>query len=292
MAPINGKVFVTGGTGFIGSRVVKALIADGYHVTALSRRTGTDLEKLDGVRVVQGTLKDLNVIAAAAAEADAVLHLAFEHDFSKYAQSVEQDTAVIKAITKALAGSGKLFVTTSATGVVGDTGVDVVDETVAAEGLRAAPEPATLEGNDKGIRAVVMRLPPFVYAKDFSYFYDVMYKAAKTKGAASYVGTGDNKLCVVHVDDAVHGYVSCLRHKNARGIYNLVGENGVTSQTIAEIIAAKQSCKTESVSIEEAEKLFSPIIARLTSSNNQADSSKAKHELDWKPQYTSIREAI
>lgn len=37
-----------------------------------------------------------------------------------------------------------------------------------------------------------MRLPPFVYAKDFSYFYDVMYNAAKTKGAASYVGTGES----------------------------------------------------------------------------------------------------
>lgn len=103
---------------------------------------------------------------------------------------------------------------------------------------------------------------------------------------------GDNKLCVVHVDDAVRGYVSCLSHKNARGIYNLVGENGVTSQTIAKIIASKQSCKTESVTLEEAEKLFSPLIARLTSSNNQLDSSKAKHELEWKPQYTSIREAI
>lgn len=96
----------------------------------------------------------------------------------------------------------------------------------------------------------------------------------------------------MHVDDAVRGYVSCLTHKNARGTYNLVGENGVTSQTIAEIIASKQGCKTESVTIEEAEKLFNPIIARLTSSNNQADSSKAKHELDWKPHYTSIREAI
>ena len=147
MAPIKVNVFVTCGTGFIGSRVVKALIAAGYQVTALSRRTGTDLEKLDGVRVVQGTLKDLNIIAAAAAEANAVLHLAFEHDFSKYDQSVEQDTAVIKAITKALAGSGKLFVTTSATAVVGDTGVDVVDETAAAKGLRAAPEPATLEAS-------------------------------------------------------------------------------------------------------------------------------------------------
>ena len=138
------KVFVTGGTGYIGSRVVKALLAEGHTVTALSRRTGTDLEKLD-VRVVQGNLKDLDTIAAAAAEADAVMHLAFEHDFTQYGKSVEQDTEVVHIINKSLAGSGKLFVMTSATGVVGDTGKDLADETVPAKGLRAAPEPATLE---------------------------------------------------------------------------------------------------------------------------------------------------
>jgi len=97
---------------------------------------------------------------------------------------------------------------------------------------------------------------------------------------------------VVHVDDAVQAYVSLLTHKDAKGIYNITGENGVTSKTIADIIAAKQKCKCESVTVEEAEKLFGVIIARLTSGNNQTDSSKTRRELDWKPQYTSIKEAI
>ena len=100
------KVFLTGGTGFIGSRVAKALIDDGHQVTALSRRTGTDLEKL-GVKVIQGSLQDLDTIAAAAVEADAVLHLPFDNDLSKYAASNLQDLAVIKTLNKALAGSGK-----------------------------------------------------------------------------------------------------------------------------------------------------------------------------------------
>ena len=137
------KVFVTGGTGFIGSRVVKALIADGHSVTALSRRQGTNLEKLS-VKTVQGTLRDLDIITNTAAEADAVLHLAFEHDFSNYRQSVEQDLAAIKAIGAALAGSGKLFATTSTTSGIADTGDEIAEGIQPVVCPRGPAEAATL----------------------------------------------------------------------------------------------------------------------------------------------------
>ena len=55
-----------------------------------------------------------------------------------------------------------------------------------------------LQGNENGIRAVVIRLPMFVYTHNFSFFYDVMYTAAEQKGAASYVGKGTlhNSICL------------------------------------------------------------------------------------------------
>ncbi len=138
------NVFVTGGTGFIGSRVIKRLIDNGYRVTALSRKTGTDLEKL-GVNIVQGSLKDLDTIASAAATADAVMHLAFGHDFTKYMEALSEDTAVVKTITKALANSGKLFVITSGTAVAGDTGKDVKGEVAPTMSGRGISECAALE---------------------------------------------------------------------------------------------------------------------------------------------------
>jgi len=140
--------------------VAKALIDDGHQVTALSRRTGTDLEKL-GVKVVQGSLQDLDNIAAAAVEADAVLHLAFDNDLSKYAASNLQDLAVIKTLNKALAGSGKLFVSTSGTALVGDTGENLADESAPAQGPRAAPEAAGLEVWPASVQDCTTQLSPY-----------------------------------------------------------------------------------------------------------------------------------
>ena len=117
------KVFITGGIGFIGSRVVKQLVAQGHEVTALARRTGSELDQLD-VKVVQGSLSDLDLIASAAADADAVYHLGFQHDFSEssFEECCQQDVRVVKAIMGALSASGKLFVNTSGTVAAGDTG--------------------------------------------------------------------------------------------------------------------------------------------------------------------------
>ena len=103
---------------------------------------------------------------------------------------------------------------------------------------------------------------------------------------------GANKLCVVHVDDAVRGYMSFLTHKDARGAYNIAGQNGITSKAIAETIASKLNCSTASVSMEEAQHLFGPFIATLGSMNSQADCSKALHELGWKPQHLDFHDKV
>ena len=104
--------------------------------------------------------------------------------------------------------------------------------------------------------------------------------------------TGDNKLCVVHADDAACAYVALFSHKDARGVYNETWENGVTAKDIAEIIASKLNCKAESMTPQEAQQLFGDLIATITSMNAQADGSKLQHDLGWKPQYTSIKQEI
>ena len=97
---------------------------------------------------------------------------------------------------------------------------------------------------------------------------------------------------MVHVDDAVRAYVALLTHPDARGVYNVVSENGVTSKDIADIIATKLGCKTNSVTFAESTQLFGPFVARITSKNNQVDYSMTQRDLDWSPQYTSIKEAL
>lgn len=139
------KVFVTGGTGFIGLEVVKALLIAGHDVLALSRRTGTELDKLRGVQIVQGSLREVAILTAAATAADAVMHLAFDHDFARFDEVCAQDTHAISAVNKALAGSGKLFVMTSGTGVVGDTGDELFDDNKPGFGPRAVSEHCFLQ---------------------------------------------------------------------------------------------------------------------------------------------------
>lgn len=107
------KVFVTGGTGFVGSRLIRP-----------SRTTGLELDKLN-VNIIQGPVTDLDIIASAAAGSEAVTHMAFGHQ-----ETIEQDIAVIQTIKKALQSSGKLFVSTCTTLVMGDTKQDTVSEAV------------------------------------------------------------------------------------------------------------------------------------------------------------------
>ena len=138
------KVFVTGGTGFIGSRLVQALVDAQHEVTVLSRGTASSLDQLN-VKIVSGSFQDLDTVAAAAAQADAVYHLGFDHDFSKVAEACKQDLGVVRALIGALSGSGKLLVNTSVTVAAGDTGNALGQETQLEPSPRTESEVITVK---------------------------------------------------------------------------------------------------------------------------------------------------
>src|ERR1700722_15133368 len=82
------RVFVTGAAGFIGTETTKELIAHGHQVTGLARsdENAAALEKL-GAKIHRGSLQDLESLKRGASEADGVIHLAFIHDFTKFAEN-------------------------------------------------------------------------------------------------------------------------------------------------------------------------------------------------------------
>ncbi|GAA2550383.1 hypothetical protein GCM10010295_42090 [Streptomyces intermedius] len=87
------KVFITGGTGLIGSAVVAELLAAGRTVTALSRSASSaERAEAAGATPLRGSLTDLEVLRTAAGQADGVLHLAVSNDFSS-PESVAKDVA-------------------------------------------------------------------------------------------------------------------------------------------------------------------------------------------------------
>src|SRR5450755_1531950 len=92
------RVFLTGATGFIGSRILQELLGAGHQVLGLTRSdTGQRWLEEAGATAHRGTLEDADSLARGAAQADAVIHTAFDHDFSRFAENCEKDRRVISA---------------------------------------------------------------------------------------------------------------------------------------------------------------------------------------------------
>lgn len=90
------RIFLTGASGFIGSRILPALQASGHQVIGLARSESTaQALKAAGAEVHRGTLDAPESLLAGVGNADAVIHTAFDHDFSRFAANCEKDRQAI-----------------------------------------------------------------------------------------------------------------------------------------------------------------------------------------------------
>src|SRR4051812_3420165 len=167
------QIFVTGASGWIGSAVVPELIEAGHQVTGLARSddAAAALTKA-GAAVHRGTLDDLDVLRAAAAASDGVIHLAFKHDLAftgDFQGAANADRRAVETVGEALAGSDKPFVIAS--GVLGlapgrlateadGHGPDAGSGHGAGPSTRMGTAEVTLALADQGVRSSVVRLPP------------------------------------------------------------------------------------------------------------------------------------
>jgi len=238
-------IFVTGATGWVGSAVVAELIGAGHRVTGLSRSAdkARALEAA-GAEVRLGTLDDLDLLQEAASASDAVIHTAFNHDFSRFAENAEQDRRAIKALGLALAGSDRpLIVTSGLSGLPrGATEADAPDPSASPRKSEVAA--STLA--ERGVRVATIRLAPSVHGIGDSHgFVPMLIARARESGVSAYLGDGDNRWAGVHRSDAARLYRLALESGLTSVTYHAVADEGVPFKAIAAAIGNRLGLPTE-----------------------------------------------
>lgn len=279
------RVFVTGATGFVGSAIVDELLAAGHRVLGLAR-TDASAEGLllKGAEVHRGDLDDLESLKQGAVACDAVVHTAFNHDFSRYKASCEHDRRVIHAFGEALAGTPKPLLVTSGVGLL-RYGRPVTEADLAPDSAtipRAASEEAARAVAAQGVNAYIVRLPPSVHGAGDKGFVPVLIGMAREKGRSAYIGEGDNAWPAVHRLDAAVLYRLILERQPEQRVYHTVAEEGIAFRRIAEHIAQGTGVPAVSLAADEVEAHFG-WFAHFALMGCEASAGATRSVLGWEP---------
>ncbi len=283
------RIFVTGAPGFIGSALVPELIQAGHQVLGLTRsEAGAETLRAAGAEVKHGNLEDLQSLREGAADADGVIHLAFNHDFSQFEKNAEDDRKAIEAIGEVLTGSNRPFVVTSGTAIAAsvDGKPSTEDGPTTSWNPRAAAEAVVKELASRGVRTSIVRLPQ-VHDTRKQGLIPYVHAVAREKRVSAYIGDGGNRWPAAHVSDVARLYRLAFENGEAGGIYHAVDEEGVTMKAIAEALGHGLKVPVISIKPEEAEAHFG-WMALFANLDMPSSSARTQEKLHWKPSGPSL----
>lgn len=283
------KIFVTGGTGTIGTPVVAELLTHGYAVLALARSDASaqTLEQA-GATVLRGDLSDLDTLRAGAAQTDGVVSLAFSRDYSTaeaLTRGITEESAALTTLGEALVGSDRPIVAVSGTPWTPGRASTEFDPlpTEGPVGGRALSQTALLELASRGVRSSTIRMPRTVHNEGKGGFAGLLTGAARRSGVAGYPGDGTQRWPAVHALDAAVLFRLVLESAPAGTSWHAVADEGDTVKDIATVIGRRLALPVGPVP-EETFGPFGPIFAM----DQPASSTYTRDTLGWTPTHPTL----
>lgn len=283
------NVFVTGGTGLIGSAVVAELLGHGHTVVGLARSDASALalEKA-GAQSLRGDLTDLEALRVGAAQADGVIYAAGGHDFSSpeaLARSVAQESAALAAVGEELVGTDRPLVTVSGTPPVPGRPSTEADplSTEGPVGGRARSVMAVLELARRGVRGTAVRLPRTVHNEGRGGFAGLLTDVARRTGVSGYPGDGNQRWPAVHALDAAVLFRLALELAPPGTSWHAVADEGDPVRDIAAVIGRQLELPVEAV----PQDTFGPL-GPIFATDQPSSSLHTREALGWEPTHPSL----
>jgi nucleoside-diphosphate-sugar epimerase len=286
-------VFITGGTGLIGSAVVAELIGNGHTVLALARSDASAqaAEKL-GAQVLRGGLADLDVLRDGAGRSDGVIHLAFSNDFSSaeaVERSVAEESAALLTLGEELVDSGRPLVAVSGTPYVPGRASTESDPaaTEGPVGGRGRTVTAILDLAARGVRSTAVRLPRTVHNEGNGGFAGLLTQIARQSGVSGYPGDGSQRWPAVHALDAAVLFRLALEQAPAGTSWHAVADDGDSVRDIATVIGRRLGLPVESVPAET----YGPL-GQIFAVDQPSSSAHTRQTLGWEPTHPGLLEDL
>lgn len=290
------RVFVTGASGHIGSPLVTELIGAGHEVTGLAR-SDASAEKLvrAGAAVRRGDIHDPDGFAGAVAEADGVIHLAFDHEAMVSGDmegAIETETRLIDMYERVLAGTGKPLVAASGTLMVAGLGRPGTEDDAPSMPGRAQAEKRLTGLADQGIRSSAVRLPPTVHSElDTHGFIPALIGIARAKGVSAYVGDGANQWAAGHTLDAARAFRLAAEKAPAGSRLHAAGDEGIAFREIAETIGHHLGVPARSIPAGDADAHFG-FLSQIVRMDGPVTTARTREVLGWKPEHPGLIEDL
>jgi nucleoside-diphosphate-sugar epimerase len=287
------RVFVTGGTGLIGSAVVAELLGNGHTVLGLARSDASAAAlQSAGAEALRGDLADLTAVREGAAQADGVIHLAFSNDFSSpeaLSLAVAEETAALEVLGEQLLGSDRPLVTVSGTpGATGRASTEAdPPSTGGPVGGRSRTVTAILELASRGVRSTAVRLPRTVHSDGDGGFAGMLTQIARRTGVSGYPGDGTQRWPAVHALDAAVLFRLALEQGAPGTSWHAVADEGDAVRDIAAVIGRRLRLPVETVP-QETYGPLGPIFA----ADQPSSSVYTQRTLGWQPTHPGLLEDL